>query len=78
MEESVTCQFTIEQSMAEKSEKTTAGRLFFYWSGYVSRVDLNSNEYFLTCYCEPFIGFAVELKELCDHTESVFCSRLES
>lgn len=62
----------------KKWENNSRKGCFFYWSGYVSRVDLNSDEYFLTGYCEPFIGFAVKLKELCDHTESVFCSRLES
>lgn len=63
--------------MAAESEEITAEKVLFYWSGCVTRVDFNREECFLTCYCEAFVGFAVELKELRDHTERVFCSRLE-
>lgn len=81
IDEVVTCQFTPEQLMAEVSKEITAElvKVFspFDCSAYVIRADLNSNEDFRTCYYEAFVGFAVELKEVCDHAKIVFCSRLE-
>lgn len=80
IEESVTCQFTPEQLMALMGKEIAANKLGFFshFTGLIIRVGLNSDEDFLTCYYEAFIGFAVELKEVCDHTEIVFRSRLET